>query len=357
MSSTIQDQVARAAKAKWGKSLGKTLKMIGKGLTVKQVAEKRGLREKQVWSHLYDAVQLGKLGADVFMDPEENELIRQYFFEVDSIETKSALKYFDGAFDYPELNLVRNEVIHEMRSGRSPQAVASPVNGEFRLVLAQRTAESKEGDGIEWIIAVIKSKKWEELLQLKEECNGNDEWDESCHRHVFTEQHDRYERILVSGEVRRAKSLVDAYRGAYDWLHELNANGLCAMVHRDRSKCRVYAMKMAQSAWSESKFKKANPGGVGNHAGSPLYVGQTRFSVKRRYNRHRGKIKGKTIWGQRHFLTPFSAAHDAEVLRLIGEYESELGVSLSRMPYGQSIIHEEGFALWLKSRGYAVYFA
>lgn len=353
----IKEQASRAVKAKWGKSMGKTLKMFGRGMTVPQIAQRRKLKEGQVWTHLSSAVQLGKMGADVFMDREDVELIREYFIEEDSIETKGAFSYFEEEIDYHELNLVRNEVICEVRSRgvRSPKRLQSVAG--IRLVLAQPNAESRAKDAVQWVIAVIRPKKWEELLLLKADCDDDDDWNESCLTQVFTEKHDQYERVLVAGEVRLAQSMVEAYQAAYRWAAELAAQGVKAMVHKDKLKCRVYAMKMADSAWTESKFKKENPDGRGNHERPPLYVGQTSFSAKRRYNRHRGKIKGKTIWGHRHFLTPFSAAHDAEILQLIAEYESEKGGVLSGLPYGKSILHEEGFGLWLKGKGYPVYFA
>ena len=49
-------------------------------------------------------------------------------------------------------------------------------------------------------------------------------------------------------------------------------------------------------------------------------------------------------------------AHDDGVRDLIAAYVSDVGVPMSGLPYGRSILHEAAFAKWLQDRGHAVIF-
>jgi len=130
-------------------------------------------------------------------------------------------------------------------------------------------------------------------------------------------------------------------------------------VHCDGIECHVYAMRMKPSAWQVARFAKRNAHIPESErlSTSCFYVGQTGLrTVEERFNRHIGEGRHKTTWGRNHFLKPFAMAHDAGVRDLIAEYASDVGVQMSGLPYGRSILHEAGFAKWLQERGHAVIF-
>jgi len=163
--------------------------------------------------------------------------------------------------------------------------------------------------------------------------------------------------MVLSGEVREAASVVEAYGEAYSWVEELQASGRTANVHCDGIECHVYAMRMKPTAWNVGRFARRNAhvSESGRSSASCFYVGQTGLgTVEERFNRHIWDGRDRTTWGHHHFLKPFDMAHDDEVRDLIADYASDVGVPMSGLPKGWSLIHEAGFAKWLQKRGHAV---
>ena len=124
--------------------------------------------------------------------------------------------------------------------------------------------------------------------------------------------------------------------------------------------CRVYAFHMNPSAWGIPALRNANPRfAFDRHLTTePLYVGETSRSIEERYRVHR--IEGRrasTRWGRRHFKDSFREAYDRSIRKLRKEYGQERNVDLDALTRSEARYHEKHFALWLRQRGYAVYFA
>ena len=70
---------ADVKKPSWNRSKGKTMLLWGEGLEVAQIAKRRNREVTTIQSHLVDAVALGKLSADQFVDPSDIEFVRDVF--------------------------------------------------------------------------------------------------------------------------------------------------------------------------------------------------------------------------------------------------------------------------------------
>jgi len=228
-----------------------------------------------------------------------------------------------------------------------------------RLVLVTRKKKWEEVTGKKWMVAVLPVSKWKEIQSKRKICTSDAHWCKDSLLVAFPKSNRQFRRMVLNGEIREASSAVEAYKEAYSWVAELEASKHTANVHCDGIDCHVYAMRMKPTAWKMGKFaaKNAHILESARLSTSCFYVGQTGLrTVEERFNRHIGDGKHKTKWGRHHFLRPFAMAHDDEVRELIAAYASDVGVPMSELPYGRSILHEAGFAKWLQERGKAVIF-
>jgi len=228
-----------------------------------------------------------------------------------------------------------------------------------RLVLVTRKKKWEEVSGRKWMVAVVPIPKWKVIQKRRGICSSDAQWSKDALPVAFPNDHHKYRRMVLTGEIREVHSKVEAYEEAYSWVAELEASGRTADVHCDGIECHVYAIRMKQTAWRVGRFgaKNAHISEAARSSTSCFYVGQTGLrTVEERFNRHIGDGRHKTTWGRNHFLKPFAMAHDAGVRDLIAEYASDVGVQMSGLPYGRSILHEAGFAKWLQERGHAVIF-
>ena len=130
-----------------------------------------------------------------------------------------------------------------------------------------------------------------------------------------------------------------------------------AVEERD---CKVYAIHMKPSAWGIPALRNANPrfDFYRRSTTEPIYVGETRKSIEERYRVHRTEgLRASTKWGRRHFKDSFREAYDRSIRKLRKEYGKERNVDLDALTRPEARYHEKHFALWLRQRGYAVYFA
>ena len=130
-----------------------------------------------------------------------------------------------------------------------------------------------------------------------------------------------------------------------------------AVEERD---CKVYAIHMNPSAWGIPALRNANPRFDFDRrlTTEPLYVGETSKSIEERYRVHRTEgRRASTKWGRRHFKDSFREAYDRSIRKLRKEYGKERNVDLDALTRSEARYHEKHFALWLRQRGYAVYFA
>jgi len=206
-----------------------------------------------------------------------------------------------------------------------------------RLVLVTRKKKWEEVTGKKWMVAVLPVSKWKEIQSKRKICTSDAHWCKDSLLVAFPKSNRQFRRMVLNGEIREASSAVEAYKEAYSWVAELEASKHTANVHCDGIDCHVYAMRMKPTAWKMGKFaaKNAHILESARLSTSCFYVGQT---------------------GRHHFLRPFAMAHDDEVRELIAAYASDVGVPMSELPYGRSILHEAGFAKWLQERGKAVIF-
>lgn len=123
--------------------------------------------------------------------------------------------------------------------------------------------------------------------------------------------------------------------------------------------CRVYAFHMNPTAWSRRVMRNNNLG-FSRHQQlltEPLYVGETRKTIEERFHIHQDPSEfTSTLWGKHHFKRDFHLAFDRAIGKLRKEYGREHQVSLDALTRTEARIHEKGFALWLRRRGYAVHF-
>jgi len=231
--------------------------------------------------------------------------------------------------------------------------------GLYHLVLVARKKRWVEITGKKWMVAVLDVSKWKAIQDRRSVCSSDVQWCKDVLQDVFPKSHLKFRRMVLTGDIREAGSAVESYEEAYDWVEELEASGRTANVHCDGIECHVYAMRMKPTAWNVGRFARRNehiPESA-RSSSSCFYVGQTGLStVEERFNRHIGHGRDKTIWGRHHFLKPFGVAHDIWVRELIAEYALDVGVPMSGLSKGRSIIHEARFANWLQSRGHAVIF-
>ena len=228
-----------------------------------------------------------------------------------------------------------------------------------RLVLVTRKKKWEEVTGKKWMVAVLPVSKWKEIQARRKIFSSDAQWCKDALPIAFPQSFGRFRRMVLTGEVREVRSAVEAYKEAYSWVEELEASRLTANVHCDGIECHVYAMRMKPTAWKVGRFatRNAHIPESARSSTSCFYVGQTGLrTVEERFNRHIGDGRHKTTWGRNHFLKPFAMAHDDGVRDLIAAYASDVGVPMSGLPYGRSILHEVGFAKWLQERGHAVIF-
>lgn len=228
------------------------------------------------------------------------------------------------------------------------------------LALVTRKKKWEEVTGKKWMVAVVPISKWKEIQKRREICSSDAQWCKDALPIAFPKVYHKYRRMVLTGEIRETCSTVEAYKEAYSWVEELEASRLAANVHCDGIECHVYAMRMKSTAWKVGRFaaRNAHIPESARMSTSCFYVGQTGLrTVEERFNRHIGDGRHKTTWGRNHFLKPFEMAYDDEVRDLIAEYASDVGVQMNGLHFGRSIMHEAGFAKWLKKRGHAAYFA
>ena len=231
--------------------------------------------------------------------------------------------------------------------------------GAYHLALVSRKKKWVDITGKKWMVAVLDASKWNAIQVRRAICSSDVQWCKDVLPDAFPNSHLKFKRMVLTGEVREVRSAVEAYKEAYSWVEELEASRLTANVHCDGIECHVYAMRMKPSAWKVGRFARRNahiPESARSST-SCFYVGQTGLrTVEERFNRHIGDGRHKTTWGRNHFLKPFAMAHDDGVRDLISAYASDVGVPMSGLPYGRSILHEAAFAKWLQERGHAVIF-
>lgn len=353
----------------WNRSKGTTLRLWGEGLDIGQIAKRRNFEDTTIQAHLVDAVALGKLGVDQFVNLGDVEFVEEAFVELSTTDLTPIYSACEQIFDFFELSVIRAHLGHQARQeaamtaefqeateGAPEEEVATHV-----IFLATRKKAHADSTGVKWVVAVRSIRQWQSIVAVRDEVHSDMEWRKAAKKLVFPRMHRQYSRILVDGEVRKATSQVQAFFEAYEWAADLNNGGRTAEVHGDRMDCRIYAFILYSEVWSKKRFKEANPHISAKERDHTLclYVGQTSKSIEERYYIHKSNGKGSTTWGREFFVEDFSEAFDEDIQALIDEFESTFDgkLDMGHLTYGQSIICESLFGLWLREQGHATYFA
>lgn len=340
----------------WNESVAKTSTLWDSGLNSLQIALRRRISESTVIQHLATAIELDRLSEPIEIDTEDISYVAEFFANAGDLKLAAAHEHFEGRFDYDDLNLIRGTLGYFCRK-ELPFPWETSSSNAWRVVLAERNEYGEKKMKKRWVIVVIDQEKWEALEDLRGQCSNDEEWCEEATEIVMPRKHTHYSHLELTSGVRVMSSRVDAYLEAYRWLTDFDPYS--AEVHGERTKSSsVYAMKMFSDCWDKGAFCKANSSIPEEERGqvSCLYVGQTGGAIKDRYEEHIGDGELSSKWGRDHFYEPFQEAYDDEIKALRAQYSLHSGVKLSEMTLGESLIHEQEFGEWLKSRGYAVYY-